>query len=163
MKIRPVGTELFHAGGRTDRHDESNSRFLQFSKRAQHVDRIYECVSQNRIQWRQAVWKHGRKTSCSTKVGWLLENLTIGAPKNEPAPCKQLAIGYVCMYVLTLLHAVGYTYWPARATCTSAFCLNAPVIRFHLSPDQTPEGTDAQVAIFLKRLYSAGIRLVFPV
>jgi len=29
MKIRPVGAELFHAG-RTDRHDEANSRFSQF-------------------------------------------------------------------------------------------------------------------------------------
>ena len=27
MKIRPVGAELFHAVGRTDRHDEANSRF----------------------------------------------------------------------------------------------------------------------------------------
>jgi hypothetical protein len=25
MKIRPVGAELFHAGGRTVRHDEANS------------------------------------------------------------------------------------------------------------------------------------------
>ena len=30
MKIRPVGAKLFHAGGETDRHDEANSRFLQF-------------------------------------------------------------------------------------------------------------------------------------
>ena len=34
MKIRPVGAELFHADGRTDRqmdrHDEANSRFCQF-------------------------------------------------------------------------------------------------------------------------------------
>ena len=34
MKIRLVGAELFHAGvqadGRTDRHDEANSRFSQF-------------------------------------------------------------------------------------------------------------------------------------
>jgi hypothetical protein len=33
MKIRPVGDEFFHAGGRaggrTDRHDEGNSRFSQ--------------------------------------------------------------------------------------------------------------------------------------
>jgi hypothetical protein len=47
MKIRPVGAKLFHAGvracgptdgrtdGQTDRHDEANSRFLQFSERAQ--------------------------------------------------------------------------------------------------------------------------------
>jgi len=34
MKIRPVGYELFHADGRTDRHDETNSRFSQFCERA---------------------------------------------------------------------------------------------------------------------------------
>jgi hypothetical protein len=37
MKIRPVGTELFYAEGRTDRqtdrHEEANSRFSQFSER----------------------------------------------------------------------------------------------------------------------------------
>jgi hypothetical protein len=30
MKIHPVGAELFHADGWTDRHDEANSRFSQF-------------------------------------------------------------------------------------------------------------------------------------
>ena len=30
MKIRPVGTELFHV----DAHDKVNSRFLQFFERA---------------------------------------------------------------------------------------------------------------------------------
>ena len=30
MKIRPVGAELFQADGRTDRHDEADSRFTQF-------------------------------------------------------------------------------------------------------------------------------------
>jgi len=38
MKIRPEGAELFHAcgraGARTDRHDATNSRFLQFCERA---------------------------------------------------------------------------------------------------------------------------------
>ena len=34
MKIRPVGAELFYADGRTDRHDEANSRFSQFSEHA---------------------------------------------------------------------------------------------------------------------------------
>jgi hypothetical protein len=43
----------------------------------------------------------------------------------------------------------------------NAFCLYGPIIQFHLLPDQTPEGTDAQAAIFLKRRYSAGIRLLF--
>jgi len=37
MKIRQVGAELFHAeeriDGRTDRHDEANSRFSQFCRR----------------------------------------------------------------------------------------------------------------------------------
>ena len=30
MKIRPLVFELFHMGGQMDRHDEANSRFLQF-------------------------------------------------------------------------------------------------------------------------------------
>ena len=34
MKIRVAGTELFHADGQTDRHDEGNSRFSQFCERA---------------------------------------------------------------------------------------------------------------------------------
>ena len=32
MKIRPVRGELFHADRRTDRHDEANSSFAQFSE-----------------------------------------------------------------------------------------------------------------------------------
>jgi hypothetical protein len=34
MKIRPVGSELFHADGQMDRHDEANSRFSQFCESA---------------------------------------------------------------------------------------------------------------------------------
>jgi hypothetical protein len=34
MKICPVGAELFHADQETDRHEEANSRFLQFCKNA---------------------------------------------------------------------------------------------------------------------------------
>jgi len=30
MKILSVGSELFHADGRTNRHDEANSCFSQF-------------------------------------------------------------------------------------------------------------------------------------
>jgi len=33
-KIRPVGAELSQVGGRTDRHDEVNSRFSQFCESA---------------------------------------------------------------------------------------------------------------------------------
>jgi hypothetical protein len=35
MKILQLGEELIHAGGRTDRHDEANCSFSQFSERAQ--------------------------------------------------------------------------------------------------------------------------------
>jgi hypothetical protein len=31
--MRSVGAELFHANGRTDRHDEGNSRFTKFCER----------------------------------------------------------------------------------------------------------------------------------
>jgi len=34
MKILPVGAEIFLVDGRTDRHDEANVRFSQFSERA---------------------------------------------------------------------------------------------------------------------------------
>jgi hypothetical protein len=38
MKILPVGAELFHADGQTDRetdrHDEANSRFAKFCERS---------------------------------------------------------------------------------------------------------------------------------
>jgi len=50
MKIRPVAAELFHADGRTDRHDEANNHILQFlelarkglqGKRLEGVCRLY--------------------------------------------------------------------------------------------------------------------------
>jgi hypothetical protein len=34
MKIRPVGADLFHEDGRTDRYDEANTRFSQVGERA---------------------------------------------------------------------------------------------------------------------------------
>ena len=34
VKIRPVGAELFHADGQTDRYYEVASRFSQFCERA---------------------------------------------------------------------------------------------------------------------------------
>jgi len=33
MKIRPVGAELFHVDGQTDRHDEANSCFSELCER----------------------------------------------------------------------------------------------------------------------------------
>jgi hypothetical protein len=35
MKTLPVGTELFHADGRTEINDEADSRFSQFCERIQ--------------------------------------------------------------------------------------------------------------------------------
>jgi hypothetical protein len=37
MNIRPVGPELFHADGRTDRHDEANSGFSHYCEQAKSV------------------------------------------------------------------------------------------------------------------------------
>ena len=34
MKIRPVGTELLHADGQTEGHEEANRRGLQFCESA---------------------------------------------------------------------------------------------------------------------------------
>jgi len=46
MKIHPLGAELFHAVGRTERHDEANSHFWQFCELAQ--KRSHECVEKCR-------------------------------------------------------------------------------------------------------------------
>jgi hypothetical protein len=40
VKIHPLGAELFHAGGQTERHDEANSRFSQFCESALKTDCI---------------------------------------------------------------------------------------------------------------------------
>jgi hypothetical protein len=40
MKIRPVGAELFHADGRTDRHNEGNSHFSLFYEPAYKGERL---------------------------------------------------------------------------------------------------------------------------
>jgi len=41
MKIRPVEAELFNADGRTERHDDDNSRFLQFCERSKKFYVLY--------------------------------------------------------------------------------------------------------------------------
>ena len=40
MKIRLVGAEFFHAGGRTGKNDETNSRYSQFAGRSKKLDLI---------------------------------------------------------------------------------------------------------------------------
>jgi len=45
MKICPVETELFHADRQTDRHDEANSRFMQFCEWAQKLKKVQNNVA----------------------------------------------------------------------------------------------------------------------
>jgi hypothetical protein len=49
VKIRPVGAELFYAGGQTDIHDEANSRLSQFcdkrlKEQTEHFAVVTTCV-----------------------------------------------------------------------------------------------------------------------
>ena len=81
--------------------------------------------------------------------------------QRRPQVTPLLAISSLqCMYVCSHFPACSRLH---VVTGKSAFCLYTSAIRFHLSPDQTPVGTDAQAAIFLKRRYSVGIRFVFLV
>ena len=41
MKIHPVEAELFHADGRTDRHDEANNHVPKFREHAKKIVIIY--------------------------------------------------------------------------------------------------------------------------
>jgi hypothetical protein len=67
MNLRPVGAELFHAEGQTDRHDEANNRILQFCERAQNALRKCNSASSRSAmpalpcrtyQWQQTVYIH---------------------------------------------------------------------------------------------------------
>ena len=54
MKIRLVGAE-FYAGGRTDRHDEANSRFPQFCERAsKRLEKLQKNEGVNEIKLAEA-------------------------------------------------------------------------------------------------------------
>jgi hypothetical protein len=44
MDICPVGAKLYHAGGRTDRHGEANSRFSQFCLKSLGISRLFRIV-----------------------------------------------------------------------------------------------------------------------
>jgi len=51
MRTRPVEVELFHAGGRTDRHNEANIRFTQLCERVKKKDiyilQLQKCIISN--------------------------------------------------------------------------------------------------------------------
>ena len=42
MKIRPVGVQLFHAGGRTDRHEEAKVAFRNFANANENTIPVFE-------------------------------------------------------------------------------------------------------------------------
>jgi hypothetical protein len=67
MKIRPLGAELFHVDGHTDRYGEANSRFSQFCERAKKQwvrTRSFGLVSMSLAQW-----------PLIRATEWLLQNL----------------------------------------------------------------------------------------
>jgi hypothetical protein len=47
MKMHPMGAELFHADRWRDRHDDTNSRFLQFCEHAYKGIHSWNHVSHN--------------------------------------------------------------------------------------------------------------------
>jgi hypothetical protein len=51
IKIRPVGTEVFHADGRTDRHDKGNSNFHSFTNATKTLSRrlVHWALVANRV------------------------------------------------------------------------------------------------------------------
>ena len=62
IKIRPVGAELFHVDGSTDRrtdgHDEANSRFSQFCERASKYRPVLLTAGTSlcsRLLWQQTI------------------------------------------------------------------------------------------------------------
>jgi hypothetical protein len=68
MKTRPVGAQLFHADGQTDRHDEANSRFRNFANAPKNARQCtilisnifgYVVLSDYQVIWRRHV-KHRR-------------------------------------------------------------------------------------------------------
>jgi hypothetical protein len=48
MKICSIGAELFHVGGRTDRHDKANSRFSQFCLNTKVFCKTFETFNSSR-------------------------------------------------------------------------------------------------------------------
>jgi hypothetical protein len=58
VKIRPVVAKVFHAVGRTDRHDKANSRFLQFCECAKKVTTIIYWISFYLARWFKICYAH---------------------------------------------------------------------------------------------------------
>jgi hypothetical protein len=79
MKIRPVGVELFHADGRTDRHDEARSRYFKFCERAWKGRSSLLVVSLMLVL--HAAWGQTDVTKCTTAK----RNTTVATAAKFPA------------------------------------------------------------------------------
>ena len=63
MKIRQVGAEVLYEAGRTDRHNEANGRFSQFSERAYEFFRNFDKCN-------ILLWPGARETIPNTNPPW---------------------------------------------------------------------------------------------
>ena len=92
MNIRPVGVELFHAEGRTDRHDKAHSRFSQF-RYAPKMDLFYRS--------RVTIWR-GTYSLCSVRTA------TVIVSKRAPNTSNSKQTRYPkCCVLFGLLHGQG--------------------------------------------------------
>jgi hypothetical protein len=80
MKSRPVGSALSHADGRTDRHDEANSRRSQF------CERTYKTHKYHAVQILLA----------------LSSDFTISVVKTTPLFCGLTLRLYYCLHTIHL-------------------------------------------------------------
>ena len=92
MKIRPVGVELIHAEGRTDRHDKTDSRFSKF-RHVPEIDLFYRS--------RVTIWG-GTYSLCSVRTA------TVIVTKRAPNTSNWKQTRYPkCCVLFGLLHGQG--------------------------------------------------------
>jgi len=91
MKTRPLGAELLHADGRTDRHDEANSRFSQFCEKRLTIRKVkwslYRPGVAQRVGRGIALLFHDR----GTRTGWVVSSTHRPhfTPGKDPVPVLQ--------------------------------------------------------------------------
>ena len=57
MKTRPVGAEVFHEVGETDKHDEASSRFSHFCEGAKNVcDELWQLRATGYFHWHRGYY-----------------------------------------------------------------------------------------------------------
>jgi len=85
MKIRPVRTELFHADGQMDRHDETNVAFRNFVQARKKVKFALQPDMMAGVGGVQAKL-YSIFNLVASFGGWLTERLGCFAPRNDPVP-----------------------------------------------------------------------------